>query len=98
MGMFSDASNLKLKIDKSTLIDVSASLIWPGKRVDKGSVFRYLGYPLGVDVTNKQLWTGCWTKFAIKFTIGTQVTGHFMLGLESLRPSLFPMFFISYLC
>lgn len=59
MGMFSDASNLKLNIDKSTLIDVSAkdfeSLIWPGKRVQKGCVFRYLGYPIGIEVTNKQL-------------------------------------------
>ena len=59
MGMFFDASDLKLNIDKSTLIDVSAndfdSLIWLGKRVNRGSVFRYLGYPIGVNVTNKQL-------------------------------------------
>ena len=59
MNVFSDASDLQLNIEKSTLIDVSAcnfdALIWPGKRVHRGTVFRYLGYPLGVDVTNKQL-------------------------------------------
>ena len=59
MGLYSDASELKLNIEKSTLIDVSSSafddLVWPGKRVYKGTVFRYLGYPLGVEVTNKQL-------------------------------------------
>ena len=59
LGLFSDASDLRLNIDKSTLIDVSASsfadLLWPGKRVHRGQVFRYLGYPLGVQVTNKQL-------------------------------------------
>ena len=57
MGLFSNASDLKLNIEKSTLIDVSAqdfdSLMWPGKRVHKGTVFRYLGYPIGVKVTNK---------------------------------------------
>ena len=57
--MFSDASDLKLNIDKSTLIDVSArdfhALLWPGKRINRGTIFRYLGYPLGVDVLNKQL-------------------------------------------
>ena len=40
MGLFSDASDLKLNIEKSTLIDVSAqyfdSLIWPSKCVLKG--------------------------------------------------------------
>ena len=59
MGLYSDASELKVNIEKSTLIDVSSSafddLVWPGKRVYKGTVFRYLGYPLGVEVTKKQL-------------------------------------------
>ena len=62
MNLFSDASDLKLNIDKSTLIDVSAqdfdSLLWPGKRVYRGTVFRYLGYPIGVEVLINSCYIG----------------------------------------
>ena len=57
LALYGDASDLTLNLTKSTLIDVSATnfdaLQWPGKRVQKGSIFRYLGYPLGVQISNK---------------------------------------------
>ena len=58
LTLFGDASDLVLNLSKSTLINVSAvafhSLLWPGKRVDRGTLFRYLGYPLGVLTPTKQ--------------------------------------------
>lgn len=57
LALYRDASNLSLNLAKSTLIDVNAShfdsLIWPGKRVNKGSIFCYFGYPLGVLISSK---------------------------------------------
>ena len=59
LNMFGDASDLQLNVQKSTLINVTAkdfqALVWPGKRVQIETVFRYLGYPLGVHVPNKEL-------------------------------------------
>lgn len=59
LSLFSLAVGLNLNIDKSTLIDLSAtrfdSLIWQGKRLSTGHVFRHLGYPIGVNVSNKML-------------------------------------------
>lgn len=56
---FSLAACLDLNIDKSTLINLSVadfdSLIWNGKRLQTGHIFRHLGYPIGVDVSNKML-------------------------------------------
>lgn len=61
LHMYSDAAGLQLNIAKSTLINISAadfaSINWHGKRLDTGHVFRYLGYPLGINVSNKQLIT-----------------------------------------
>ena len=59
LGLYADASELKLNVDKSTLMDISSSdfsnLNWSGKRMEIGNVVRYLGYPIGVNVTSKQL-------------------------------------------
>lgn len=59
LDLFSTAAGLNLNVQKSALIDISAEdfehLIWNGKRIPTGHVFRHLGYPIGVDVTNKQL-------------------------------------------
>ena len=58
LSLYEDAADLVLNVSKSTLIDISsadfAALNWHGKRVEKGNIFCYLGYPLGVDVSNKQ--------------------------------------------
>ncbi|MCO5583839.1 hypothetical protein L7F22_037754 [Adiantum nelumboides] len=62
LSLFSLAAGLDLNLGKSTLIDVTSenfhSLVWRGKRVCRGTIFRHLGYLVGVDVTNKQL-TDC---------------------------------------
>lgn len=59
LGMFSLATGLNLNIEKSTLINLTASnfesLIWHGKKLSTGYVFRHLGYPVAVNVNNKML-------------------------------------------
>lgn len=48
-----------MDISRSTLINLFGenfeSLVWNDKRLEKGHIFRYLGYPLGIEVTNKML-------------------------------------------
>ncbi|KAH7373792.1 hypothetical protein KP509_17G075200 [Ceratopteris richardii] len=54
---FSNASALHINMKKSALIDISAnnfhSLCWEGPKIQKGTVFRYLGYPIGVNISTK---------------------------------------------
>ncbi|KAH7352139.1 hypothetical protein KP509_19G031700 [Ceratopteris richardii] len=54
---FSIASALHINMRKSALIDISAqhfhSFKWEGPKIDKGNVFRHLGYPLGLNVSTK---------------------------------------------
>ncbi|KAH7388305.1 hypothetical protein KP509_16G069300, partial [Ceratopteris richardii] len=54
---FSEASALRINMTKSTLINISAchfeSLPWSGPKIDKGAVFRHLGYPMGVNISSK---------------------------------------------
>ncbi|MCO5601651.1 hypothetical protein L7F22_055774 [Adiantum nelumboides] len=57
--VYSLAAGLDLNVRKSCLIDVTADnfhrLICMGQTIAKDTVFRHFGYPVGVDVTNKQL-------------------------------------------
>ena len=59
LDMYGDALDLHLDVSKSTLVDVSAqdfdSLLWPREWVPIGNIFRNLGYPLGVNVSNRDL-------------------------------------------
>lgn len=59
LGLLSLAAGMNLNMHKSVLIDLTVgkfdALIWPRQRILKGNVFKYLGYPMGVDVTNQQL-------------------------------------------
>ncbi|MCO5595144.1 hypothetical protein L7F22_049182 [Adiantum nelumboides] len=59
LGKFFVASGLHINMLKSSFIDVSAidfnALIWGRKRLPKGHIFRYLGYPIGVHVTPADL-------------------------------------------
>lgn len=59
IALFSLAAGMNLNLHKSHLIDINAenfnALIWAGKRMHQGQVFRHLGYPIGVNVTNQQL-------------------------------------------
>ncbi|KAH7298149.1 hypothetical protein KP509_25G029100 [Ceratopteris richardii] len=54
---FSEASSICINMGKSVLINISArhfeSLPWHGPKVDTGSVFRHLGYPLGINAPIK---------------------------------------------
>ncbi|KAH7440824.1 hypothetical protein KP509_03G012500 [Ceratopteris richardii] len=54
---FSEASGLYINRKKSALVDISAqdfqNIQWEGTKIEKGTVFRHLGYPLGINVSNK---------------------------------------------
>ncbi|KAH7431085.1 hypothetical protein KP509_08G029200 [Ceratopteris richardii] len=54
---FSNVSGLRINMKKSALIDISArhfhSFIWEGPKIEKGTIFRYLGYPFGSNVSTK---------------------------------------------
>ncbi|KAH7331565.1 hypothetical protein KP509_20G040600 [Ceratopteris richardii] len=54
---FSTASALHINMRKSALIDIFAqhfhSCNWKGPKIKKGTVFRHLKYPLGVNVSTK---------------------------------------------
>lgn len=56
---YSKASCMHLHFSKSSLIDINAydfyHLIWHGKRIPKETIFRHLGFPVGVLVSNKNL-------------------------------------------
>ncbi|KAH7446564.1 hypothetical protein KP509_01G062200 [Ceratopteris richardii] len=59
---FSEASSLCINMRKSVLINIYArnfeSLPWYGPKVDRGTVFWHLGYPLGINVPIKD--KICW--------------------------------------
>ncbi|KAH7295389.1 hypothetical protein KP509_27G044400 [Ceratopteris richardii] len=52
-----EASSLKINMKKSKIINISAphfqSLKWDGPKIERGIVFKHLGYPLGIGVTIK---------------------------------------------
>ncbi|KAH7373372.1 hypothetical protein KP509_17G052100 [Ceratopteris richardii] len=54
---FSNASGLRINMKKSVLIDISArhfhSFICQGLKIEKGTIFRYLAYPFGSNVSTK---------------------------------------------
>ncbi|KAH7300932.1 hypothetical protein KP509_23G004000 [Ceratopteris richardii] len=62
---FSEASSLCINMGKSVLINISArhfeSLPWYGPKVDTGTAFRHLGYPLDINVPikDKICWVLC---------------------------------------
>ncbi|KAH7424373.1 hypothetical protein KP509_11G004900, partial [Ceratopteris richardii] len=60
------------KQKKSALVDISAhdfrGIQWEGTKIEKGSVFRHLGYPLGVNVSDKD--TIEWVMHKVKCKTG----------------------------
>ncbi|KAH7446664.1 hypothetical protein KP509_01G067500 [Ceratopteris richardii] len=54
---FSKASSLNINMGKSALINISARHFhfpsWRGRKIECGVIFRHLGYPLGINVLNK---------------------------------------------
>ncbi|KAH7421207.1 hypothetical protein KP509_13G045600 [Ceratopteris richardii] len=57
LAPFSEASALNINMKKSAIINIYAphfqSLEWEGPKIERGSIFRHLGYPLGVGVPIK---------------------------------------------
>ncbi|KAH7424698.1 hypothetical protein KP509_11G019900 [Ceratopteris richardii] len=57
LAPFSQASALKIKMRKSAIINISAqkfqAIEWEGPKIERGVIFRHLGYPLGVGVPIK---------------------------------------------
>ncbi|KAH7280436.1 hypothetical protein KP509_37G067400 [Ceratopteris richardii] len=55
--MSSTASTLKINMKKSVMVNISMqkfqSLEWEGLKIERGVIFRHLGYPLGIDVPIK---------------------------------------------
>lgn len=55
IALFSLAAGLNLNLHKSQLIDINAEnfhhLVWAGKRIQQGQIFRHLDYPVGVNVS-----------------------------------------------
>ncbi|KAH7291617.1 hypothetical protein KP509_29G024700 [Ceratopteris richardii] len=76
------ASALRINMKKSAIVNISApqfqSLNWEGPRIEKGSIFRHLGYPLGVDVPikDKLAWVLCRVKLKMNKWIAPQWTLH----------------------
>ncbi|MCO5562139.1 hypothetical protein L7F22_015765 [Adiantum nelumboides] len=58
-SLFALASGLHINTQKSALLNCTEidlqGLGWQGLVVPRGTIVRHLGYPIGVDVTNKQL-------------------------------------------
>lgn len=58
-SLFAKASGLHINTQKSALLSCTEidlhGLGWQGLVVPRGTIVRYLGYPIGVEVTNKQL-------------------------------------------
>ncbi|KAH7428784.1 hypothetical protein KP509_09G017200 [Ceratopteris richardii] len=54
---FSEASALNINMGKSTLINISTHHFhfpsWQGRKIERGVLFRHLGYPLGMNVSTK---------------------------------------------
>ncbi|KAH7285106.1 hypothetical protein KP509_33G013100 [Ceratopteris richardii] len=57
LAPFSQASALKINMRKSAIINISAQkfqdIEWEGPKIERGTIFRHLGYPLGVGVPIK---------------------------------------------
>ncbi|KAH7281881.1 hypothetical protein KP509_35G000600 [Ceratopteris richardii] len=57
LALFSEAWALYINRKKSALVDISAQDVqgiqWEGTRIEKGTVFTHLGYPLGINVSYK---------------------------------------------
>ncbi|KAH7366062.1 hypothetical protein KP509_18G061600 [Ceratopteris richardii] len=57
LAPFSEASALYINRKKSALVNISAqdfhNIHWEGTKIEKGTVFRHLGYPLDINVSNK---------------------------------------------
>ncbi|KAH7292761.1 hypothetical protein KP509_29G084000 [Ceratopteris richardii] len=57
LNPFSEASALNINMGKSTLINISVRHFyfpsWQGRKIECGSIFRHLGYPLGLNVSTK---------------------------------------------
>ncbi|KAH7433492.1 hypothetical protein KP509_07G071800 [Ceratopteris richardii] len=55
---FSQASGLRINKEKLVILNIFASLFrslnWEGPKIEKGNIFRHLGYPLGIQVTVKE--------------------------------------------
>ncbi|KAH7284387.1 hypothetical protein KP509_34G052500 [Ceratopteris richardii] len=58
LNPFSKASALNINMGKSTLINISARHFhfpsWQGNKIERGVIFRHLGYPLGCNVSTKE--------------------------------------------
>ena len=94
LTMYGDASDLHLNVSKSTLMIVSTlhndSFIWRGKRIQIGCIFRYLGYPLGVHVSNKALIDWVMDRVCHKIDYWKAAEWHLHVRLQIVKDKLIP--------
>ncbi|KAH7414950.1 hypothetical protein KP509_14G020400 [Ceratopteris richardii] len=84
---FSEAASLCINMGKSVLINISArhfeSLPWYCPKVDSGTIFRHLGYPLGINVPikDKIRWVLCKVRAKMKFWQASQWPLHIRIRI-----------------
>ena len=92
---FALASGLHINWRKSRLISCTESdlqsLGWQGSVIHRGSIFRHLGYPLGVDVTNAQLLEWIGSKLRDKFMYWKSQSWPFHVRLKVVQCIMIPM-------
>ena len=92
---FALASGLYINWRKSRLISCTESdlecLGWRGSMITRGSIYRHLGYPLGIDVTNVQLLDWIGSKLKDKFMYWKSQLWPFHVRLKVVQCILIPM-------
>ena len=94
-NQFALASGLHINWRKSSLISCTERdlecLGWQGSVVKKGSIFRHLGYPLGMNVTNGQLIEWMSSKLRDKFMYWKSQSWPFHVRLKVVQCIMEPM-------
>ena len=93
--MFSLASGLKINMHKSVLISCIEQNIlelgWSGKIVNRGEIFRHLGYPIGVEVSHVKLADWVSRKIENKFIYWKSQSWPFHIRFKVVQSITIPM-------
>ena len=93
--LFSLASGLKINMHKSVLISCTEQNImelgWSGKIVNRGEIFRHLGYPIGVEVSHVKLVDWVSRKIENKFIYWRSQSWPFHIRVKVVQSIMIPM-------